>query len=290
MKEKFIKHIFAFSSIILINELAYQLDCSVDNIILGFKGLSEQITLYQLALIIVTAISNCTSMVYTPFIPTVYSNEANGNREANLKLYDLITFIQLLLWFFVFGGFLACGKEFVIIWIGRERLIVFYICLSLLIIRSLSCCQGPSKDMMRASGKHLHRAILAMVAAILNSLVSFILVYFVFDDSNAIWGCIIGTATASVICWCIICNFMSYKYLKINIKLYCCNFLLLCLLSFVCALIPIVLKTYVFSHWINNTTLTFLISGFIFVFLFLGLCILLFKKRIKEIYFLLRSK
>ena len=286
---KMIGPILAFCSIILINEISYQLDSSIDNIVMGSKGYSIDITLYSLALTIVTIASTCSSMIYTPFIPTVFRNEANNNREANLKLYDMISFIQSLLWLFIAGGFIACGKEFTYIWVGKDREIVYYICSSLFIIRSMSNCAGPTRDMMRANNKHLHRSLLAIGVTTLNATLTILFVN-ILPAKYAIWGCIIGTGASSIIGWWIIANIMNYKYLNVNVRKFLFNFTIIASITATSDAIILIIKNYIFAKYINHNAIIFLISGSLFVLLFVGSVLLIYKKRVKEYYRLLRSK
>ena len=286
---KMLGPIFAFCSVILINEIAYQIDLSVDNLALGFKGYSSEISLYTLALSIVTIASTCSSMIYTPFIPTIFSNEANGKRDDNLRLYDLITFAQLSLWLFIAGGFISCGKEFVYLWVGEKREIVYYICSSLFIVRSIESCSGPTRDMMRASNKHIQRAILALCTTILNASLTIVFIN-VLPRESSIWGCLIGTAISSVIGWWITANIMNKHYLNIPVGNYFLTAFMIAIIAIASTAISFRLKTLFFSKILSRNYALFLSSGLTFVVTFLLLYLATYKSKIKEMFVLLRKK
>jgi len=278
-----IKPIFFYCSIILINEIAFQIDASIDNLALGFKGMADEISLYSLSFYLINTAYTCISLFYTPLIPTVFKNESLDQSNKNLELFDIITFAQMLFWFLIFGGFLACGYYFTILWVGEKRIIVFYIAISLFCIRSMSACSGPAKDMMRAKNKHLQRALLAIGSASLNAIITITLIN-ALDQKFAIWSCIIGTATSNILCWWIIGNILNWKYLKVNIKKYILRFLLLALFSVLCAFIS---NTIVFYAGLGNLS-SLLIGGSIFVVVFGTLVFLFFKRDIKRLLHLLK--
>lgn len=286
---KIIKPIFTFCSIILINEIAFQLDNSIDNIALGMKGYSEEITLYSLALSIVTIASTCSSMIYIPLIPTVFSNEASGKREENLKLYDLVTFAQTSLWLFITGAFISCGKEFVFIWIGKDREIVYYICSALFLIRSVNNCAGPSKDMMRASNKHLQTAVLAVGITCVNTILTVLFVN-VLPRENAIWGCVIGTGVASIAGWWIAANIMNYVFLKTNTKKFLLNFIFIFILMTTSCAISILLNKFYLEKALSNNWIKFIVLCLSFIITFTIFMAFFYKAKLKEICLLLKKK
>lgn len=281
-----IKPVFIFCSVILVNEIAYQIDCSVDNMVLGFLGCSEQITLYSLAAYLVATAQTCISLIYTPLIPTIFQNESKGLREKNKELFDLITFGQLFIWLMITGGFAACGYYFTKMWVGEDRLIVFYIAVSLFLIRSFSACSGPSKDMMRASNKHKQRAVLAVFGALINLGVTLTLAT-LFQEDKVLWACVIGTAISSVICWWIIANILNVKYLKLNIRKYIARYVSLLALSALSALVSLII---VYFCKITSDIINLLIGGPLFCVFFLLSTYWAYKKEIKKVYSLIRAK
>lgn len=275
------KPIFMFCTVIFINEIAYEFNNTIDAIVLGSKGYSDLITLYNLALSVVTIASTCSQMIYSPFIPTVFKNESKGYRDKNLILYDRITYIQIMLWLSITGGFFSSGFYFVQIWVGDSRIVVYYIGCALFLIRSMNSCEGPAKDMMRASNHHWQRSILAICASLVNGILTIVFVN-ILGKSYAIYGCLIGTAVSTIIGFWIVANILSKKYLNVNTKKFLFNFFKIFILSSTSAAISLCSAIFLIKKLTNSNALLFVYSGVVFVVIFGSLLLLFERKNIKE--------
>ena len=283
------KPIFMFCTVIFINEIAYEFNNTIDSIVLGSKGYSELITLYNLALSVVTIAATCSQMIYSPFIPTIFKNEANNKREENLILYDRISYIQILLWLLITGGFISCGYFFVRIWVGDNRIIVYYISCTLFLVRSMSSCEGPARDMMRASNHHWQRTILALCVAIINGIITILLINFL-GREKAIIGCLIGTAVSTIIGYWIIANVLSKKYLRLRTGSFLFNYLKIFVFMAISTAISLCSTMFLLNKITSSNILLFLYSGIVFVVAFSSLVLLIEKENIKKIITFIKQK
>ena len=125
-KKMLTKEILIFTSFILLNTVVDIFNKNIDKILLGFRN-ADSVSVYQLALTIPNYLISFTSIISVVFSQKV--NDAYYNGEGIKEIDEIFlkaSKIQILLTFLLVGGFLACGKDFIILWIGKERLTVFY--------------------------------------------------------------------------------------------------------------------------------------------------------------------
>ena len=114
------------------------------------------------------------------------------------ELFIKISKMHMFITFLYAGGFVACGLEFVGLWLGVERQKIYYyalipVCLDMLVY-SVQC----SIEIQRAMNKHKFLAFLYLGVALLNILVSVILIKSL-PTGYEIWGAFIGTAFSIIL-------------------------------------------------------------------------------------------
>ncbi|MFA7192871.1 MAG: hypothetical protein WC131_01990, partial [Bacilli bacterium] len=121
---------FSFLSLLIIAVLA--LNESTDRIILGFIS-PELVTFYSLAVLFNAYLKSAVegiAFLYTPKI----SEEATLGRKKELQdTFDFVSKISLILLSFIVFGYVCCGKEFIIMWLGPSKKDIYYYSLPLLI-------------------------------------------------------------------------------------------------------------------------------------------------------------
>lgn len=107
------------------------------------------------------------------------------------KMHMFITFIYA-------GGFIACGLEFMGLWIGVQKEYIYYYALVPVVLDMLVLTFQSAVEIQRAMNKHKFLAILYISIALLNVAISIILIK-VLPTGYEIWGAFIGTAIAVVL-------------------------------------------------------------------------------------------
>ena len=115
----------------------------------------------------------------------------------------------------IVGGFIACGKEFVFLWLDDTRIQVFYVCCIFMVLYSLTCCNRAAVSCRRIQNQHIKASLIYLGIAIFNIALSLVLVNLV-DKEKALWACVAGTAITYVIGQWIIMQIYDKKVTKID--------------------------------------------------------------------------
>lgn len=284
-----IRTIGAFSAIILLNEISSIINSSLDKAILGFKGYKNEVTQYALAYSIFLIVKNTVSLFPATLGPKINENTYLKKHESNFYLFNMISFLQLLVWMLILGGFISCGKEFVLLWVGENHVISYYVCSALLIINIIPCTQSCAAEILRSRNKHYKRAYIIIGTTLLNALITIILVN-ILSKEQAIFGCLIGTAISTFIGNWILLSIYNGKSINMPMRTYWTNFVKITMVTMIGIGVVVLIDQFGFSHIQINILVLLIIKGLIFSILFVLLSLFIFKKTIKTTIVLLRKK
>lgn len=267
--KKMVFSILAFSSFILLNVLSEQLNNSIDKIVLGFFVNAESVTKYQLSFIFPQYLSTIPVSIATLFIPKVNEYVARGDKEKVDALFLSVSKFQAVFVILIVGGYISCGKDFILLWLGQNNLDVFYYGLVLIIVHSIPLCVNIAIEIQRAYGKHKFRAISMLIISLLNALTSTVCVL-IFPKEQAIWICIICTAVTKIIGVWILFNVYNAVAIKLPIRRFIMSFstiIVFALLSYVNS----IAAARIVSYFTQRTLWFFLAKGGAFVISFIGI-------------------
>lgn len=212
-----IKSIAIFSSVLLINSVVDQINSNVDKTLLGFFSQPRDVTVYQMGMqfnsylvVMVAAISG----VFAPKINKLVANQKT--QELNV-LFAKVSRLQSIVVCCISFGFVACGKEFIIWWIGESRVDAYYVGAVLMIINIMPLAVKTSVDIQRAMNMHYFRSIMYFLIAIINIILSIVFLK-IFPSEYAIYACLLGSIIASLLTQWIAMNIFNYKVIKLPMK------------------------------------------------------------------------
>ena len=211
--------ILTYIFFVFINTLITTMNNNLDKTILGAMVGPVFVTLYQLSFsfsLYLTLMSGFISETYMPRIHGFYKDGLNGEAE---KLFLLLSKIQTILLVFIVGGFIAVGNEFVLVWVGQERISIYLYASALLLLTIVPSTTLAAIDCERANNKQKFRAIVMLSFAVINVAISIVLIK-ISGASFAIWSCIIGTAVSKIISEWIILPIYDHLVLHLPIKSY----------------------------------------------------------------------
>lgn len=210
-----LKDIFGFSIFIALNQLVHQINWQTDKILLGKFCTGSVVAVYEIGSQInrlYTDLSTAVSSVFAPKVNMIVSrNQDNMDTELTnlmIKLGRVQTFIISLVLF----GFIFFGKFFISIWVGSGFEKSYYVALLLMVPMFVPLIQNLGIEIQRAKNKHRFRSFVYTCMAIINLVISIILVQY--------WkeiGAAIGTSISLIVANGIIMNIYYHKVLKINI-------------------------------------------------------------------------
>lgn len=210
---KLLKEIFAYSFFIFLAVIVDKLNWSVDQFVLGAVAGTIAVSLYSVAAQfnnIYLSFSSAINGLLLPKISKMVVKQENDEEISNLFIKT--GRVQYLVMALVITGFVLFGKQFIILWAGKEYITSYFIACILMIPVTIPLIQNVGISILQAKNLHKFRSVLYAVIAIANIAASIPLA--------KIWGGIgsaIGTAASLIIGNGIIINIYYYKKVKINI-------------------------------------------------------------------------
>ena len=256
-RKRLTKEIIVFSSFVIVNTVVDLLNKSLDKTLLGFYN-AYSVANYQLAYSIPSYLMSFTAIitvVNTQKVNDVYYN-GGGLKEAN-NVFLRVSKLQSFVTFLIVGGFIACGQEFVSLWLDSSRMQVYYVACSLMLTYSLTCANGLSVIVRRLQNKHIKASFIYLGIAVANIGVSILLINLL-GRENAIWGCVGGTIITYLVGHYIIMQIYDQKSTGINSAKFFLNFLIF---GITAVLITVLITRTFELITINNTILRFFIKA-----------------------------
>lgn len=265
-----IKTIIAFSSILLFNTIVDQVNTNIDKTLLGVFSSPQDVTIYQLGQQFGTYMMTMSVAVSGVFAPTLHRLVTENNQKEINRLYLKISRIQTMILCAVAFGFLSCGYDFVMWWLGSERINVYYVGAILLLVNICPLTMNSSIEIQRAENKHKFRAYVYFGAAIINVCIS-IGFLFILPLEQAIFACLIGTVITKISSHWIAMNIYNKRVINLPIGKYMLHLLYHIIIGLLGFIIVWRIKELMLCD-LNDALLKFIIEGIIFLFFyFIGL-------------------
>lgn len=270
------KEVLKYVFFVLIATLISTINNNLDKTILGAMVGPTYVTLYQLSFSFTLYLTLMAGSISETYMPMIHSKYKNGDREGANDLFLLLSKVQTILLMLIIGGFLSAGYEFVLLWVGESRISVYFFAFCLMLLSIVPSTTLAAIDCERANNKHGFRAIIMLIFAIINFIVSIVLIKVTKPDF-AIWACIIGTAISKISSeWVILPIYDSYK-LQLPMKNY--YLYLLKVLSYSAASCFVVFSLRFLLKDYLNTILLFLVEGFTYLIVY-GALIAVFDRNL----------
>ena len=210
----FLKIIFIYTFFVFLASMADQINWKVDGVILGILSTTSVIAVSSVGTQLINYFRSLASAISGIFLPKATKMTALNCGEKELT--DLMIKVGRLQ-FFVIGltliGFIILGKGFIKLWVGQDYEDVYIIFLMLAIALVIPSCQSVGINILEARNMHKFRSIVYMCIAVLNIIITVMLV----PKYEAI-GAAIGTTFSLIIGNNIIINFYYAKKIHLEIK------------------------------------------------------------------------
>lgn len=183
LKAKFVFHGFEWSLLIEVSKFSFyifvfmivdQINWNVDRIIVGRVrgavevakyGLGSQLNTYYLI------ISSTLSSLFIPRVNKIAANEEDSN-VALSSLFIRVGRIQFILLFLIATILVFFGVDFINLWVGNEYTVSYYVSLLLILPVTVPAIQNLGIEIQKAKNLHQFRAIVYLLIAILNVVLS----------------------------------------------------------------------------------------------------------------------
>lgn len=285
----YVKEIITYSSYLLLSVIVTEINTSVDKTILGFFSGASYVTVYQLGLAFDTYYSEFVISVNSVFIPRINMLVVENKHESVKDFFLDLSGIQSIIVFLIIGGFYISGKEFIAAWLGENQPTVYVISLVLMILHSVHYCSYSSQIVQRAYSKHKIPACINLAVALINVIVSVILVS-AFPIEYSVWMCLIGTVFAEVLGRWIIIPIYNYKALGLPMVRFYFQMLRIAIICVISCLTANYCFHFIFRNIGMAVWKVFFFKSFTFLIIYLLLVIPSNFYLIKKIYDIWRKK
>jgi O-antigen/teichoic acid export membrane protein len=205
----------SFSAAILLQAIVNQVNNNVDTMILGALVTDKAIvTMYSSALIIYGMYNSVVSVMATFFLPKatrLVTKNASGEELTDFVIkpgrYQAMIAVAIVV------GFAVLGKSFIINWIGLRYVQAYYIVLILIVPVTIPLVENTAISILDASLKRLFRSLVLVIMAVINVIISIVLIKFI-----DYWGAALGTFISLMIGHVILMNWYYSHCFDMKIK------------------------------------------------------------------------
>lgn len=247
-----LKEIFGFSVWVMVLGVAQRLTYNIAPSILGVFSDSTAIAVYSPASAIAGYFYTFATAINGLFLPTISRKIAQKKEDDILPLMTLVGRFQVVVLGLLWIGFIAVGREFMILWMGEEFLPAYYCTIILSLPTIFEYSQQIANTTILAKNKVKLQSIGLLGSALLNIVISSFL-----SDRFGATGVSVGICITAFINLIYI-NIVYYKVLKINVF----EFYKKCYLTIVPPIVISIATSFALSKLVTSVSvLTILIKG-----------------------------
>lgn len=263
---KILKEISKYSFYIFLNIIIDRIYWGTDRIIIGKYIGPIAVGIYSIASIFNMIYMNLSLAVSGVLFPRINKMVVEKKYKELSDMFINIGRIQYILLGLISSGFIIFGNEFIYLWLGKGYVEVYKIALWIMIPLTIPLIQNTGMAIVQARNQHQFRSIVYFFIAILNIVVSILLV-----KSYGIIGCAVATGFSFILGHIIIMNIYYWKRVNINIPLFWNNILRMSIPVIITMIIGYGLNYFISEYRI----ITFILKGIVYVGVYVALMWLL---------------
>lgn len=214
----FVKEIIAYSTWILLQMIATQINASVDQILIGSLVSSSAVILavYGVGTQIVQYFQSIGSAFTGVLMPGIVRMVEEGAPPKQLtdEMVRIGRIIFMVLGI-ILSGFAICGKQFVVLWAGEANEQAYYVTLILMVAYILYLTESVGGQILWAKNEHREQSILKLAIVCLNVILTVFLIRW-----EPLIGATIGTFVSIILGDVVVMNIIFKKKLRINLLRY----------------------------------------------------------------------
>ena len=269
IETKFIREIVGYSSLVLVQMIATQLNSSVDQILLGrmVAGSAVIIGVYGVGAQVVQyyqSIGSAFTGVLMPGVVQMVERHAGPQEitDEMVRIGRIILMGLALIW----GCFLVNGENFIVLWAGEINADGFHVAVILMLAYMFILSESVGSQVLWAMNEHREQSILKLAIVLLNIILTIFLIRW-----SPLIGATVGTFISLVLGDVGVMNLIFKKKLHMNIGYF---YRKLLKGIFPCLLLSI-LSGYLADYFIGESMLGFGIKVLIMVMVY-GIAMLAF--------------
>lgn len=214
----FVREIVVYSSMILLQMVATQLNASIDQVLIGslvassstilaVYGVGTQITQYY------QSIGTSFTGVLMPGV--VHMVEHGADATALTREMVRIGRIVFMVLGLIEGGFFVCGQQFILLWAGEENREAYLVALILMTAYLFILTESIGTQILWALDQHREQAILKIVIVLLNILLTIALIQW-----RPLLGATLGTFISLMLGDVLVMNILFRNKLHVDLRYY----------------------------------------------------------------------
>lgn len=206
------KSLLAFSSWVAIAMLADKFFFTIEPTLLGAFSDSKQIALFAVAASIEGYVLIFADGLNGIFLPKVTSLVVENRFDKLMSLMIKVGRMQLYIVTFLILGIITQGRDFLILWFGKEYEAAYFVVILVLIPCWIHLTEGIATEALYATNNVKYRTIAYIISAIVNVTITSLL-----SPKYGAFGAAIGISLGFIIGYEIIMNLVYCKVLKLDI-------------------------------------------------------------------------
>lgn len=182
------KAIAIFSFWIFLNQIFDLVNNNVPNFLLGAMASSTAVAVFAISVQIRNIFVSMSTTISNVFVPMI--NRIVAEHDDNRVLTELMTRVgryQMVLFWFLYGGFITIGQYFIQIWAGPENRNAYWLAVIMVLPVMIPLTQNTGIEIQRAKNRHKVRSLIYVLTSVIDVILSVILI-----PSLGYWATAIG--------------------------------------------------------------------------------------------------
>ena len=171
-ESKFIKEILFFSFFIFLNAIMDQVYWKTGQLILGAIVGTVVVAVYSVTIQICTAFMSFSANISSVYLPKLSALATKDSMDEINAIFLKIGRLQFYIVMLIFWGFVLFGRQFLHLWVGDSFRSAYSYAVILMAALIIPLIQNTGILILQAKNKHAFRAIVFVIIAILNVIIS----------------------------------------------------------------------------------------------------------------------
>lgn len=214
---KLTREIFGYSAVIFATYLIGMLNDQTDKLIVGITSGTTQVSICAVGMTLYNLFAQFGQTILSMLLPkaTRIHIQEDGQAGNYAHIFTKTGRAQLLVLTAVIIGFTMFGQQFVVLWVGREYQMSYWVALVMMWVYFIPYTSGAFAQVLTAQSKLKGLTLIFAISAVLNVLISIPLAY----RFGAV-GSAVGTGIMVVCCDNIAAHIYFSKVLKVKLRSY----------------------------------------------------------------------
>lgn len=171
------KSVAVFSFWIFLNQIFDLVNNNVPNFLLGAMASSTAVAVFAISVQVRNIFFSMSTTMSNVFVPMI--NRIVAEHDDNRVLTELMTRVgryQMILFWFLYGGFIVIGGYFIQIWAGSDNQDVYWLAIIMVLPVMISLTQNTGIEIQRAKNRHRARSLIYVLTSVIDVILSVVLI------------------------------------------------------------------------------------------------------------------